>query len=62
MARELGLDPFAVRRANLLSAPTFTDNDLMVNSYGLPECLDWVEKESGWKTRSGKMPEGKGQS
>ena len=26
------------------SAPTFTDNDLMVNSYGLPECLDWVEQ------------------
>jgi len=49
MARELGLDPFAVRRANLLKAPTFTDNDLMVNSYGLPECLDWVEKESSWK-------------
>src|SRR5690348_15475053 len=51
MARELGLDPFAVRRANLLEAPTFTENDLMVNSYGLPECLDWVESESGWKNR-----------
>ena len=57
MASELGLDPFAVRRANLLTAPTFTDNDLMVNSYGLPECLDWVEKESGWKTRKGKLGE-----
>ena len=54
MAIELGLDPFAVRRANLLTAPTFTDNDLMVNSYGLPECLDWVERESGWKKRKGK--------
>jgi len=60
MARELGLDPFAVRRANLLSAPTFTDNDLMVNSYGLPECLDWVETESGWKARKGKLGKGKG--
>ena len=60
MARELGLDPFAVRRANLLQAPTFTDNDLMVNSYGLPECLDWVEKESGWSKRNGKMPKGTG--
>ena len=60
MAAELGLDPFAVRRANLLTAPTFTDNDLMVNSYGLPECMDWVERESGWKTRKGKMPKGKG--
>lgn len=55
MAAELGLDPFAVRRANLLSAPCFTDNDLMINSYGLPECMDWVEKESGWKARKGKL-------
>jgi 4-hydroxybenzoyl-CoA reductase subunit alpha len=60
MAREMGLDPFAVRRANLLEAPTFTDNDLMVNSYGLPECLDWVEQASGWKKRKGRMPKGKG--
>ena len=60
MASELGLDPFAVRRANLLSSPTFTDNDLMVNSYGLPECLDWVERESGWKQRKGKLDKGKG--
>ena len=49
-----------VRRANLLTAPTFTDNDLMVNSYGLPECLDWVEAASGWKARQGKLPRGKG--
>jgi len=60
MARALRLDPFAVRRANFLRAPTFTPNDLMVNSYGLPECLDWVERESGWKARKGKLPRGKG--
>jgi 4-hydroxybenzoyl-CoA reductase subunit alpha len=60
MARALGLDPFAVRRANLLSVPTFTQNDLMVNSYGLPQCLDWVERESGWQRRRGKLPKGKG--
>jgi 4-hydroxybenzoyl-CoA reductase subunit alpha len=60
MASELGLDPFAVRRANFLNAPTFTDNDLMVNSYGLPECIDWAEEQSGWKKRKGKMAKGKG--
>jgi len=54
MAHELGLDPFAVRRANLLKAPTFTANDLMVNSYGLPDCLDWVEQASGWQARKGR--------
>jgi 4-hydroxybenzoyl-CoA reductase subunit alpha len=60
MAGALGLDPFAVRRANYLTAPTFTDNDLMVNSYGLPECVDWVERESGWSARKGKLGKGKG--
>jgi len=60
MARELGLDPFAVRRANLLHAPTRTMNDLMVNSYGLSECLDTVERASGWRERIGTLPPGKG--
>jgi len=60
MAAELALDPLALRRANYLRAPTFTDNDLMVNSYGLPECVDWVERESGWRRRKGRLPRGKG--
>jgi 4-hydroxybenzoyl-CoA reductase subunit alpha len=60
MARELGLDPFAVRRTNLLQAPMTTLNGLMVNSYGLAECLDRVERASGWRERIGKLPPGKG--
>ena len=48
MAGRLGLDPFAVRRANLIEAPYRTLNDLQVNSYGLPACLDWVQQASGW--------------
>jgi 4-hydroxybenzoyl-CoA reductase subunit alpha len=60
MARELELDPFAVRRANLLQAPMRTMNGLTVNSYGLAECLDRVEKASGWRERIGKLPPGKG--
>jgi 4-hydroxybenzoyl-CoA reductase subunit alpha len=60
MARELELDPFAVRRANLMQAPTRTLNDLMVNSYGLGECLEKVERASGWRARHGKLPLGKG--
>jgi 4-hydroxybenzoyl-CoA reductase subunit alpha len=60
MARELGLDPFEVRRRNLLTAPTRTLNGLLVNSYGLGECLDKVEAASGWRERVGKLPRGKG--
>ena len=60
MADELGLDPFAVRRANLLRKLGFTVNDLMVNSYGLPECLDKVERASGWADKYGKLRPGRG--
>ena len=63
MAGELGLDPIAVRRANYLrrpARPTFTDNDLMVASYGLPECVDWVERESGWQRARASCRSGKG--
>ncbi len=60
MAGDLGLDPFAVRRANLLPVPHRTINDLQVNSYGLPECLDIVERASGWTARRGKLPRGHG--
>jgi 4-hydroxybenzoyl-CoA reductase subunit alpha len=60
MARDLDLDPFEVRRANLLKAPTRTLNDLTINSYGLDECLDRVERASGWCERIGKLPPGKG--
>jgi 4-hydroxybenzoyl-CoA reductase subunit alpha len=60
MADELGLDPFAVRRINLIQELGFTENDLMVKSYGLPECIDWVEKASDWNARKGKLPPGRG--
>ncbi|WP_431855001.1 4-hydroxybenzoyl-CoA reductase subunit alpha [Azospirillum sp.] len=60
MAGELGLDPFAVRRANLLDAPTTTLMAQKVLSYGLPECLDRVEAASGWKERRGRLPPGRG--
>ena len=60
MSIELGLDPFKVRRKNLLKAPTFTANDLMINSYGLAECLDIVEEKSGWKKRKGKTEVNRG--
>jgi 4-hydroxybenzoyl-CoA reductase subunit alpha len=60
MAGQLGLDPFAVRRANLISPPYRTLNDLQVNSYGIPACLAWVEQASGWGERRGRPPRGDG--
>jgi len=49
-----------VRRVNLLRSPIRTMNDLIINSYGLAECLDRVERASSWKKRIGRMPQGKG--
>ncbi|HEY5900397.1 MAG TPA: molybdopterin cofactor-binding domain-containing protein [Burkholderiales bacterium] len=60
MGKELGLDSFALRRANLISPPYRTVNDLQVNSCGLPECLDKVEQASRWKERRGKLGRGRG--
>ena len=60
MAKELGLDPIAVRRRNLLAAPTETINGLKIMSYGLPACLDLVERASGWRERIGNLPPGHG--
>lgn len=59
MAGELNLDPFALRRANLIVPPYRTLNDLQVNSYGIPACLDAVERASLWRERRGKLA-GKG--
>jgi 4-hydroxybenzoyl-CoA reductase subunit alpha len=55
MCAMLGLDPLAARKRNLLKAPTTTANDLWINSYGLGDCLNWVEEKSGWKERRGKL-------
>jgi 4-hydroxybenzoyl-CoA reductase subunit alpha len=60
MTKELGLDPIEVRRQNLLHAPTETINNLKVLSYGLPQCLDTVEKASAWRERHGRLPNGHG--
>ncbi|MBK7264699.1 MAG: 4-hydroxybenzoyl-CoA reductase subunit alpha [Rubrivivax sp.] len=56
----LGIDPFALRRANLITAPYRTLNDLQVNSCGLPQALDAVEAASRWRQRRGQLPRGRG--
>lgn len=60
LAEGLGLDPFVVRRANLIAPPFRTLNDLQVNSCGLPQCLDAVERASDWHARRGRLPPGRG--
>jgi 4-hydroxybenzoyl-CoA reductase subunit alpha len=60
MGDELGLDPFALRRVNLLQAPVTTANGTIINSYGLPECITRAAAASLWSSRKGKLPPGHG--
>jgi len=55
MAEKLDIDIFQLRRRNLLSMPTETLNGVKLHSYGLPQCLDWVEEASGWKGHQGRL-------
>ena len=60
IARQLKMDPAEIRRCNLLKPPCMTVNNLRVQSYGLPECIEKVVERSQWKQRKGKLPPGRG--
>lgn len=59
LAEKLGLDAVELRRRNLLKAPVETINGVKINSYGLPQCLDWVAEQSGWNEHQGQLGEGR---
>lgn len=52
IARRLSIDPFELRRRNLKRAgePWFGGQE--VRSCGLPDCIDAVERSSGWRGRA----------
>src|SRR5882672_4784364 len=60
IATKLNIDPAEIRRINLLKPPCVTVNNLRVQSYGLPECIDQVVTRSKWNERKGKLPRGHG--
>jgi len=60
LAATIGMDPAEIRQRNLLRPPCITVNGLRVQSYGLPECIEKTVEGSGWKTRKGKLPKGRG--
>ncbi len=60
IAAALGIDPIVIRRRNLLKPPCITVNNLRVQSYGLPECIEKVMDRSGWLRRKGNLPRGRG--
>src|SRR5579864_5252520 len=60
IAAKLDIDPAEIRRINLLKPPCITVNNLRVQSYGLPECIDKVISRSGWHERRSKLPPTRG--
>src|SRR5258708_23326564 len=60
IANQLGIDSATIRRRNLLKPPCVTVNNLRVQSYGLPECIEQVVLRSKWSERKGKLPRRRG--
>ena len=60
LAERIGMDPIEVRRRNFIGEDTRTVNGMRVTSNGFLECLDAVERASGWRERWRKLPYGRG--
>lgn len=59
-AADLGLDPVAIRMANVVKPFTKTVNHLRITSCGLEECVARVVAESGYSRKRGRLPAGQG--
>ncbi|UCC26449.1 MAG: molybdopterin-dependent oxidoreductase [Gemmatimonadales bacterium] len=60
LAEKAGLDPIDLRRRNFIGADTRTVNELRITSNGFLECLDAVERASGWADKFRKLEYGRG--
>jgi len=60
IAERLQIDPIELRRRNAIGANTLTVNGQRITSNGFLECLERVERESGWRERRGRLPFGRG--
>src|ERR671932_144391 len=60
VAYRLGVPVLELRRKNFLWRNTRTVNHLRITSNGLRQCVDIVARESGFETRHGRLPFGKG--
>ena len=60
IAEELSIDPVDLRLKNMMQAGDTTCNDLNMSSLGMKECIEAVKNGSGWTSKKGKLPKGKG--
>jgi len=59
-AEDLGLDPVSIRLINAVEPDSMTVNHLRITSCGLTECIDRVAEASGFSTKHGQLPFGRG--
>jgi 4-hydroxybenzoyl-CoA reductase subunit alpha len=60
LAERVDLDPIEFRRRNFIGENTRTVNELRITSNGFLECLESVERASGWKEKFRRLPFGRG--
>jgi CO/xanthine dehydrogenase Mo-binding subunit len=60
LAEQVGMDPIDFRRLNFIGEHTRTVNELRITSNGFLECLDAVERASGWREKFRNLPHGRG--
>lgn len=60
VAKELGMDPVEIRLKNTLLPGSKTMSGYFLSTFNSRECLEEAAKDSGWKEKKGKLPEGKG--
>ncbi|MBW1881161.1 MAG: molybdopterin-dependent oxidoreductase, partial [Deltaproteobacteria bacterium] len=60
LAEKLGIDPIEIRRRNAMKDGETTIAGQYVPSCGILQCLDAVEKASGWRERYHALPDGHG--
>lgn len=60
IAEDLGIDPIEIRLRNAMDSEAFTRNELYIRSCEFKKTLEEARKKSGWGTKYGKLPPGKG--
>jgi len=60
LAEEIGMDPIDIRMVNAMDPNTRTVNDLDILSCEFKATLETVRERSGWDTKHGKLPFGRG--
>lgn len=59
VAHDLGFDPLALRKHNLIEPYTYTVNGLRITSCALGECLDQVAERAGWNEFRAQQAQGR---